>query len=66
VFICNTFAAKYAAWKKYPQFFLISHMQTSRISANGRFRMAGSMPVKVKYGKFCATVYIMPKCKQPQ
>jgi len=30
------------------------------------FRMAGSMPVKVKYGKFCAIVYIMQKYKEPQ
>jgi len=28
--------------------------------------MTGSMPVKVKYGKFCAAVYVTQKCKQPQ
>jgi hypothetical protein len=51
--------------KNIPSFFNIPYANKHNMS-KWSFRMAGSMPVKVKYGKFCAIVYIMQKYKQPQ
>lgn len=47
--------------KNIPSFFNIPYPNKQNMG-KWQFTMAGSMPVKVKYGKFCATVYIMQKC----